>query len=1034
MGRTMPMRANIGFTCCWIGALFIIAATSAVAVSAEPEPPAGDEPIKSMGFPPTWKPSAGAMLDWDRRGPGSELGAEFHASIYRDLLNPATAALGWAGEGYVRYVGEEPDGGLRLFLASPAAELQLGVDYSFREDQVDFVLSLTPAFRRGGLFGVGDHLRIDWYPERDNSFMFGIGVPLGQPHMGKTRPRDKQVELPKPAAREMPAGAAYEPGPDLRAALENVRHAATAIQSCTVPFLDREMSTDPEDLAVAKEHLRAFQEHSARVSDLYPDGHSFAAEIEVYHRELERAFALAAGGGPDPRARCAILAAAARAILLDQVILPYDRLLGERKKHDSLLGYGAAARRAFADSLAAQTDLAAAQRDAACYVFDSVLAAMEENRDAMRKDWGDSRLVWIPLHYALRPSDLDTQAELDALIERAVETEFTAANHLAYITSEDSLVEIARMIRSAKEYHVLWIHDYRGLDGDGDPDALALQMTIEYLKSLAERARAYDTTHRLPAYFIFFDEMYYQANQGRLYLELLADPLRHEMKLPAEFAAGERALRAAQDELRAAVAGSATLQADAERYGQKWLANRIKVHVSVTNPADVSFRSESLVPYLNFVPDLLMRDHRKISFRDVTESDPGRGEALFTGRGVGEHYVGPTWEDRSILVRGPAILGLKAAARELLLSQGFKGEEIPAVLRPLPMPADYAVRIATLRERGWRDTALQVQNATGFGAKTSNVVKAICYTVMPAGSYLFTPDSLWDGPLWGAMQCGAALRGCRVFPVCPSLNNAPSEGLPQMTRTGELFTRFLLINRYLGDQIAAAGGLLKPGVYTNDIPVGDTDKIILAVKKNLDRYPFLRPAFPFDEEVVAGLFTFADTLAARGVERQYLAVDKRERMPKMHLKVNFFATAEALAAYAPRPEWKAVLNPKIADLAGWLEGPPLSGLDQPTAVEPTAERWHETLAGLTSAVSPEEGSKSVLYLTVGSQNMNYRSLILDGEVSCVVAGPSALIGYVDCLRILGLSTWVEDQKVLEALLPAPEGLMGKLGRWIKYAI
>jgi hypothetical protein len=533
---------------------------------------------------------------------------------------------------------------------------------------------------------------------------------------------------------------------------------------------------------------------------------------------------------------------------------------------------------------------------------------------------------------------------------------------------------------------------------------------------------------------IFIDQFYYEANQGRLYLELLADPLRHEVKLPPEFAAAERALRAAQDELKAAVAGSRALQDDAARYGRPWLENRVKVHVSVTHPADVSFRSESLIPHLNFVPDLLMHDHRKISFRDVTESDPGRGEALFTGQGVGEHYVGPTWEDRSILVRGPAICGLKAAARKLLLSQGFENEEIPAVLRPLPQPADYAAQVAALREHGWRDTAMQVENATGFGPKVSNVVKAICYTVMPAGSYLFIPDSLWDSPLWGAMQVGAALRGCRVFPICPSLNNAPSEGLPQMTRTSELFTRFLLINQYLGDEIAAAGGVLRPGVYTNDIRVGDTAGIIAAVRKNLDRYPFLRPAFPFADDVLADLFAFGDTLAARGVERRYLTGDEKERMPKMHLKMNFFATEEALAAFAPRPEWKALLNPRYADLAGWLEGQPLVDLDAPTAVQANAERWHETLGRLTNTVSAEESAKAVLYLTVGSQNMNYRSMILDGEVSCVVAGPAALIGYVDCLRILGLSTWVEDQKVLEALLPAPEGFWGGLGRWIKYAI
>ena len=43
-----------------------------------------------------------------------------------------------------------------------------------------------------------------------------------------------------------------------------------------------------------------------------------------------------------------------------------------------------------------------------------------------------------------------------------------------------------------------------------------------------------------------------------------------------------------------------------------------------------------------------IRDHRKISFYDVTEEDPYKGGAIFTGMGIGEHYTGATWEDRGV--------------------------------------------------------------------------------------------------------------------------------------------------------------------------------------------------------------------------------------------------------------------------------------------------------------------------------------------------------------------------------------------------
>ena len=48
----------------------------------------------------------------------------------------------------------------------------------------------------------------------------------------------------------------------------------------------------------------------------------------------------------------------------------------------------------------------------------------------------------------------------------------------------------------------------------------------------------------------------------------------------------------------------------------------MKVHVNVTNPPDPSFWTEETFPFFMGLPDVIMRDHRKISFYDVTEEDP----------------------------------------------------------------------------------------------------------------------------------------------------------------------------------------------------------------------------------------------------------------------------------------------------------------------------------------------------------------------------------------------------------------------------
>ena len=164
------------------------------------------------------------------------------------------------------------------------------------------------------------------------------------------------------------------------------------------------------------------------------------------------------------------------------------------------------------------------------------------------------------------------------------------------------------------------------------------------------------------------------------------------------------------------------------------LSKKIKVHVNITHPADWSFRSARLIDNFPIAPDVLMHDHRKISFYDVTELDPGKGEAIQGGLGIGEHYSGPTWEDRAILMKGPALLTLKDAARRVLLQQGLKEDEIPTPLRPLPKAPLYEKMVNDLVQKGWDATLMGIHNETGFRSKPINAVKATLYSLMPSGS------------------------------------------------------------------------------------------------------------------------------------------------------------------------------------------------------------------------------------------------------------------------------------------------------------
>jgi len=226
-----------------------------------------------------------------------------------------------------------------------------------------------------------------------------------------------------------------------------------------------------------------------------------------------------------------------------------------------------------------------------------------------------------------------------------------------------------------------------------------------------------------------------------------------------------------------AVEQSELLQAGKRAYGDKWLKNKIKVHVSITNPTDLTFRSRHLIKGMWFIPDLLMRDHRKITFFDVTEIDPGKGEAMYTGMGVGEQYTGPTWDDRAILARGPFLVTLKDAARELLLSQGYSESDIPLPLRPLPKPRRYEERLEELRADGWTATALQAHNQTGYADKRANVINLEQLCVGRAGRGRVTARLLGAARSAGQGQ-RAGRRRAALVPVRRVVGTAGSVSEP----------------------------------------------------------------------------------------------------------------------------------------------------------------------------------------------------------------------------------------------------------------
>jgi hypothetical protein len=594
-------------------------------------------------------------------------------------------------------------------------------------------------------------------------------------------------------------------------------------------------------------------------------------------------------------------------------------------------------------------------------------------------------------------------------------------------------------VQEAEDYHVLWIHDYRGRDGAGDPDEMAFVHTVNYLRALTRRVEAYDATGKLPVYMILLDQHYFEINQSRLWLRLLREPLHHEVRLPAEFAEWEEVLRREQEQLRTAVDGSLLLTVARSQYGEKWLKNLVKIHVNITNPADPSFFSWHVMGIMP-VPDNLMRDHRKIAFYDITEADPYRGMAMFTGMGIGSHYTGASWEDRAIMIQGPGALEVKNAARGLLEAQGFAADEIPHVLRPVPRPRDYedallANRRATIPAwLGDRGRVMQLHSETGFHDKPINVAKAIQYSMMPPGSVLNVPDSLWQSYIYASLLAGSALRGCRVMVIAPTAETAPSNAAPTLARAHGLMGRLIVFANLLERELEEQGGLLKVGLYDPRQAVGDIADRMLQAVENVE--PWMSRVYPPMPRVERAARDAAAILDSLGYEIRYLTETARDEKPKLHLKAQFMASGPGWERLLARPELGDVLRLYVRYLADNTRGLDEEGEipDVRRFPEEMADRWSALIRNLLGELEEGERERLIYCFSVGSTNMDYRSMVMDGEVQIFVNGWQGLMGFVDFLLLPGLATWVDTTAELDALLPPPSGFTRGLAGFMKLSL
>jgi hypothetical protein len=959
------------------------------------------QPVVSMGQPPIWQLHTAGLGLFDFRSDGS--GGSLLLGVHRSLLNPLLGVAGGTGEVYGTAGGSFHGIGGRLLASSPMFGLSAGADWNVSARRVDFLLSYQTAVLRGGLLGGGTMLRADWLPTRGRTLGVGIQMPLKQPFAGRTRSRQTQVSFPEAGGRrDLTMG-------DLPATTE--RELASARVAASLIRAYNSLSSDDD--------VRAL--HSAP---------SYTTTMQSYEAALERAFGSVAGD----TSRGVDIARRARAGLLNDVLLPYDALFGQVKAEANIEALTSRAQATFSRWLRDSSHVAVPAQLLVLSTHARWLGIIEQVHGALLGEWKDSRSVWLPLQLALAPEQYDEQTETDSLLARIVGRPFTDQNALTLLNSPDLTLEIARSIYAARSYHVLWTHDVAGHALEtGAVDNVSYSMVADaYLPALTAAVQRYDSTGRFPVYMILLDEFFYEMNDGRLWMTMLENPLAASMRLPGDNADREAHLRQRQQELRAAVAASARLQADARRSGgdgDDWLRRVVKVHVSITHPSDFSFRSRRIVPPITFTPDNIIRDHRKLVLYDFDEADPYRGALMLMGIGIGEHFASTSWEDRGYRLRGPAALEARSSLRRLLHSNGFSDDDIPIPLREVASALGVERRA---NDGDYVGRALQVHNEVGFGAKESSVSRAMLYNLVQPGSVVIVPDPLWLSREWAAMLAGAAARGARVYAIAPALANAPSPEAPVMALAYDAMRRLLDLHDRLGDRMSRAGGELRVGLFAAHAQVDDAAGVQQEVRDGLQRAPWIGDLIPFDAQALAVL-DHAEMRASDGMDATALT-RVAPRPPQLHQKTQLIARPGAIAALVRQPGWESVLARTMQTQAQQTTHfAEQLGYTTPD-LETAASRSTDTLLrGYEEAIPEAERKQVSFYFALGTQNQDSRGIMLDGEATVLVSGFYAAGGLVDLYNLMARSTWIETPAELDTLLPPRRGLMQWLSNRLRVA-
>ena len=300
--------------------------TAEVALAERDLPPPKGGTTYSLGMPPVYKGRSGFELQWYRPENNSELAGFFNLGVSKDLGSPVVGIAALRVEGYIGSRNLDLDGGGRGLFEIPSFHFGVGMDYNATDSAWDILWQLDLPLKRGGIFGRGTTICLRWLPTRDQTFGIGVNVPLWGRNIGATRPPTDNVRLRK---RNPYRIAADSTNVDLNGTLAELAKRARWVGELSQPFAEPEGADANEAMAPV---IAGLQAHIDSVDADFPAGHSFPEEIRVYHETLDLAFSQALGEDRITE-QGRVLSLEARDVLLDEVLIPYNYLLGQSKTY-----------------------------------------------------------------------------------------------------------------------------------------------------------------------------------------------------------------------------------------------------------------------------------------------------------------------------------------------------------------------------------------------------------------------------------------------------------------------------------------------------------------------------------------------------------------------------------------------------------------------------------------------------------------------------------------------------------------------------